>query len=325
MKALLVLILPALFVAGTAGAQTNSTNSQTNAPFTATTDNPPYKPPPTAPRPHVVEVPQPNEPMPPATNAPATAPAPASGDNLDPAKVAEYQKRFQDGYALQQAGKLAEARAIYDGILAEEPGAKRSLLEAGRISFKLDELARANDYLEKLHAIVPDFPEAIELLIQINQALKRDVRVELLIQSFDQLHDSGKIPELTHSLCFVRERLHVDQNDIVISQFFNYQQEPNTVWMAEIFDSAGLLKRRLLLNYDPDATRALRAKDAKYATTQVFTWFEHILQDGKVKEIDAYLQIFALPDYQKFRSAMFIILATPPKPIYSAPVDPQQH
>jgi hypothetical protein len=91
--------------------------------------------------------------------------------------------------------------------------------------------------------------------------------------------------------------------------------------MAEVFDPSGQLKRRLLLNYDAETTRALRAKDAKYAGAQVFTWFEHVLKDQQVKEIDAYLQIFALPEYQKFRSAMFVILANPPKPIYSAPVD----
>jgi hypothetical protein len=94
--------------------------------------------------------------------------------------------------------------------------------------------------------------------------------------------------------------------------------------MAEVYDSSGQLKRRLLLNYDADATRALRARDAKYADTQVFTWIGHVIKDGQVKEIDAYLQIFALPDYQKFRSAMFVILANPPKPIYSAPVNATQ-
>jgi tetratricopeptide (TPR) repeat protein len=298
MKANLFLFLvPMLALAcGWAQAQTNSS------------------PAPTTPIPHVVDVPQPEQP-----------PAAASGDNLDPAKVAEYQKRFEEGYALEQAGKLVEARAIYDGILAEQPQAKRSLLEAGKISFKLGDPAKADAYLERLHGLVPDFPEAIELLIQINQALKRDVKVELLIRDFGELRDSGKVPELSQSLCFVRERIHLDEQDIVISQFFDYTQDPNTVWMAEVLDSGGQLKRRLLLNYDPNTTRALRAKDAKYADTQVFTWFEHVIKDGQVKEIDAYLQIFALPDYQKFRSAMFVILANPPKPIYSAPVDATQH
>ena len=251
----------------------------------------------------------------------ATTPAPRT----DPAKIAEYQKRFEEGYALEKQGKLADARTIYDGILAEEPKAKRSLLEAGKISFQLGELPKADAYLEKLHALVPDFPEAIELLIQINQALKHDVKVELLVRDFLELHDSGKMPELTQSLCFVRERIHLGQQDIIISQFFDYTRDPNTVWMAETYDSAGQLQRRLLLNYDADTTRALRAKDAKYATTQVFTWFEHVMKDGQVTEIKAYLQIFALPDYEKFRSAMFVILANPPTPIYSAPVNaPQQ-
>ena len=302
MKANLFLFLsPMLALAcGLAAAQTNSSPA----------------PPPPAPLPHVVDVPQPEQ-QPPSAAPSGTTPA----DTMDAAKVAAYQKRFNDGYALQQAGKLTEARAIYDGILAEQPEAKRSLLEAGRISFKLGELAKADAYLEKLHALAPDFPEAIELLIQINQALKHDVKAELLIRDFDALRSSGQVPGMSQSLCFVRERIDLDQQSIVISQFFDYTQDPNTVWMAEVYDSAGQMKRRLLLNYDPDTTRALRAKDEKYANTQVFDWCEHQLVNGQVKQIDVYLQIFALPDYQKFRSAMLIILANPPHPIYSVPVD----
>ena len=59
------------------------------------------------------------------------------------------------------------------------------------------------------------------MLIQINQALKRDVKVELLIRDFGQLRESGKISELSQSLCFVGERIHVEPQDIVISQFFD--------------------------------------------------------------------------------------------------------
>jgi tetratricopeptide (TPR) repeat protein len=277
----------------------------------------PILPPPAPPKPHVVDVAQPEQPSATTNSAPPVDPTAI----LDPAKIAEYQKRFEQGYALEKQGELTQALAIYDGILAEQPQAKRSLLEAGRISFQLGDLIKADDYLGKLHAIVPDFPAATELLIQINQALKRDVRVELLVRDFRALHDSGKEPEFSRSPLFVRERIHQGEDEIVVSQFFDYTTDPNTVWMAEVFGSDGELKRRLLLNYDAAATQALRARDAKYATTQVFTWFEHVIKDQHVKEIDAYLQIFALPDYQKFRSAMFIILASPPKPIYSAPVD----
>ncbi len=245
----------------------------------------------------------------------------ASAETTDPVKIANFEKRFAQGIDLEQQGKLAEARAIFDGILAQEPSAKGSLREAGLISVRLNELPKASDYFEKLHALVPDYPAAIESLIQINQSLGRDVKVERLIKEFRALHDGGKIPEFSKSLCFVRERIHHDQQEIIISQFFDYTKNPNTVWMAEVMDANRQLKRRLLLNYDPDATKAMRDKDPKYANTEVFTWFEHVIKDQQVMEIDAYLQIFALPDYKKFRSAMLIIMANTPKPIYSQAVD----
>jgi tetratricopeptide (TPR) repeat protein len=286
----------ALLVFGTAHAQ------DTNAPA--------------APKPHVVDVPQPVQPSDAAANP---------EKSLDPVKVAEYQKRFAQGLDLEQAGKLADARQVFEGIIAEQPNARGSLLEAGRISFKLGDLAKANNYLEKLHELEPDYPQAIELLIQINQALGRDVMVELLVRDFRALHDSGKVPQLQQSLCFVRERIPFHDDTILVSQFFDYTADPNTAWMGEVFDPSGKLKQRLLLNYDADATRALRAKDARFANTQVFTWFGHDIKDGQVTGINAYLQIFALPDYQKFRSALLVILANPPKPIYSAPVPAASH
>ena len=254
-------------------------------------------------------------------SAQTATPVAAPVATLDPAKIADFEKRFAHGKDLEQQGKLAEARAIFDGILAEEPDAKGSLREAGYISVRLNELPKADGYFAKLHALVPDYPAAIESLIQINQSLGRDVKVALLLKEFRALHDSGKAPDFSKSLCFVRERIHADQQDVIISQFFDYEKDPNTVWMAEAFDAAGQLKQRILLNFDPEATQALRLKDPKYASTEVFTWFGHVMKDQKVQRIDAYLQIFALPDYKKFRSAMLLILAHPPAPIYSQTVD----
>ncbi|MDB4793427.1 tetratricopeptide repeat protein [Methylacidiphilales bacterium] len=248
-------------------------------------------------------------------------PGGASAQTTDPAKIADFEKRYAQGQDLEQQGKLTEARAVFDGILAEEPDAKGSLREAGFISLRLNESLKADDYFEKLHALAPDYPLAIELLIQINQSLGRDVKVERLVKEFHALHDSGKVPDFSKSLCFVRERIHGDQQETVISEFFDYTKDPNTVWMAEVMDANGQLKRRILLNYDPDATQAIRAKDPKYAGTEIFTWFEHVIKDQRIKEIDAYLQIFALPEYKKFRSAMQVIMTSAPKPIYSQAVD----
>jgi len=257
-----------------------------------------------------------------SAQTPSTTPAPTQTTAPDAVKIADFEKRFAQGKQLEQDGKLTEARAVFDGILAEDPNAKGSLREAGIVSVGLNDLPKANDYFEKLKTLVPDYPAAIESLIQINQALGRDVKVEVLLKEFRDLHSSGKLPEFTKSRSFVRERMPSDQNSvIVISEFFDYKLEPYTMWMAKKYDADGHLVRWLLLNYDPDATKALRAKDPKYANTEIFTWYEHVLKDEKVKEVDVYLQIFALPDYKKFRSAMLTILANPPKPIYSQTVD----
>lgn len=265
-----------------------------------------------------------------SAQVPASTPAPTP----DPAKVADFEKRFAQGMELEKQDKLPEARAIYEGILADDPTAKRSLLHAGMISFQLGEMAKANDYLSRLRAIVPDdqltrlhvqkpdeFPDVLDLLIQINQVLKRDVKVDILLKEYRALHDSNKVPEFSRSLSFVREQFHQGQDEVVVSQFFDFTSAPYTVWMAEAIDDNGHIQRRLLLNYDPEATKALRAKDPKYANTEVFSWMEHVIKNDKVSAINVYLQIFALPDYAKFRSAMLLILTNPPKPIYSAPVD----
>ncbi len=259
--------------------------------------------PPPAPPPQATEVPQP---------APATAPA----------KIADFEKRFAQGKELEQAGKLTEALAVFDGIIAESPEAKGSLREAGLISIRLGDLPKACDYLEKLHALVPDYPAAIESLIQINQTLKRDVKVLLLLKEFRDLHASGKVPEFTRSLYFVRERIHLDPGDeIVLSEFFDYQLEPNTAWMAETFDAGGQLKRRLLLNYDPRGTKEVRAKDPKLANAEQFLLVEDVIKDGQVAQVDAYFQMFALPEYKKVRATMLGIIAGVYKPVYSQAVN----
>ena len=277
---------------------------------TATTNAAPA---PAAPQPHVVDVPQP-----PQAGGEIPAPAAPSGPPLDPAQVATYQKRFEDGYALQQAGKLKEARTVYEGILAEQPDAKRSLLEAGRISLKLDDFTKADEYLSRLHALVPDFPDAYELLIQTNQALKRDIKVALLIKQFQTLHANAPVPGFGASLNFVREQIRLDSGDtIVFTQYFDYTKDPNYVWQAQVLGTDGTVKRDLNLFYDPKASSELAAKDPKLPNPQQFILVENVLKDGHVVRVDAYFQMFALPEYTKLRNTMLKVLAGAYKPVYS--------
>jgi tetratricopeptide (TPR) repeat protein len=264
----------------------------------------------------VKDVPQPAQ----AGQLPAPLPP---GPPLDPAKVAEYQKRFEQGYELQKAGKLQEARTVYDGILAEQPDAKRSLLEAGRISLKLDQPDKADEYLSRLHAIVPDFPEAIELLIQANQALKRDIKVSNLIKQFQTLHSTTQDAAFAQSPNFVRETVKVDANNtILFTQFFDYTKNPNYVWQAQLLGADGAVKRQLNLFYDAKAGSDIEAKDPKLANAAQFILVEDIVTAGKVSRVDAYFQMFTLPEYKKIRNTMLAIFSGAYKPVYSQQIGP---
>jgi len=259
----------------------------------------------------IKDVPQPVQPG-------QVPPTPPPGTPLDPAKVAEYQKRFDAGYALQGAGKLEQARTVYDGILAEQPDAKRSLLEAGRISLKLNQPDKADVYLSKLHTLVPDFPEAIELLIQANQALKRDIKVSNLIKQFQTLHSTTQNEAFAQSLNFARETVKVDaDNTIVFTQFFDYTKNPNYVWQAQLLGANGAVKRQLNLFYDAKSSSDLEAKDPKLTNAAQFILVEDIIADGKVSRVDAYFQMFTLPEYKKIRNTMLAVLSGAYKPVYS--------
>jgi hypothetical protein len=254
-----------------------------------------------------------------APAVPVTTPDPGAttASTNDAAKIAGFEQRFAQGKELEKENKPTEALAVFNGILAEAPDAKGSLREAGLISVGLGDYIKANDYFSRLHAIVPDYPMAIEALIQVNQALKHDAKVEILIQQFQKLYAAGKVPQPY----FVRERIHLNGGtEIDITQFFDYHQPRYYAWVGELFDENHELKRRLTINYDPDTTQAIRAKDPKLAKAEQFLLVDDVLTDGKVTRLDVYQQFLALPEYLKMRTIMMEVFANGLKPIDSAPI-----
>jgi hypothetical protein len=206
--------------------------------------------------------------------------------------------------------------------LAEQPEAKGSLLEEGEISLELNDPLKADAYLDKLHALVPNFPGAIVLMIQANETLKKDVKVERLVRELRALHASGTAPGgFSDSLLFDREHIRLDAGEeIVISEFFDYTKPPYNAFMAELTDPVRHIHRKLYLNYDPVGTQTVRAKDPKLARDEVFILAEPVVAD-KGSRIDVYQLLSSMPDYDKVRSLLLLTLTQTPKPIYSSPID----
>ena len=251
----------------------------------------------------------------------APSAASASDAGLSPDQVAAYQRRFEAGYALEQQGELEQARTVFDGILAEQPDAKRSLLEAGRISLQLNEPLKADAYLDRLHTLVPEFPDATELLIQANQAMRHDVKVERLVREFRAMRDSGKVPGFSDSLFFDRENIRLDGGaQIILSQFFDYTKPPYYAIKAELLNAAHETQRVLILKYDPEGTQAVRAKDPKVAHDNVFIVAELFFAGDQMNRIDVYEELLSTPDYEKARTIMLGIFSHTPKAILSTPI-----
>ena len=188
--------------------------------------------------------------------------------------------------------------------------------EAGLISVELGDDAKADEYFSKLHALVPDYPMAIEPLIQVNQALKHDAKVEILIAQFQQLYAAGKVPEPY----FVRERIRLDDGrEIAITQFFDYHQPRYYAWAAELFDAKHNLVRRLTVNYDPDVT----AHDAQGPQAGQRGAVPRRRQCHDQRPRHAARRLPAVPraaGLRKMRTVLMEIFANALKPIDSAPV-----
>jgi tetratricopeptide (TPR) repeat protein len=263
----------------------------------------------------------PHAPSPPAsTTAPATSTdAGAPATTPEEARAAALAQRFAQGKAVEAQGNLEQARAIFDGIIADAPDAKGSLREAGLISVQLGDDVKADDYFSKLHAQVPDYPMAIEMLIQINQTLKHDAKVEIMLKELRDLYAAGKLdPKRPY---FVRERIALPGNGTLrITQFFDYRQPPYCAWMADVLDARQQRKRWLAVNYDPDVTAQMR-QDPKLANAEQFLVVDNVMDGtGRVVRIDCYQQFLALPAYDKMRMILLEVLASGLKPIDSAPV-----
>ncbi|SDU06118.1 Tetratricopeptide repeat-containing protein [Verrucomicrobium sp. GAS474] len=247
---------------------------------------------------------------------------PAHAQTTDPAKVAALHEKFMQGLKLAEQAKPEEALAIFDSIIKDEPKAKGSLYYAGLIAIQLNQPEKAIDYLNRFHAIDPDDYKHLVLLIQANQMLGRDIRVEEYRKSLYALHNSGKpIPGLTDDKAFPREKVFdKGAGETDLNEYFDPKADPQIAWELIQRDDQGRMTRHILLAYNKEATDALRKSDPKLATAEVWLFGETVIKDGKLVQYNLYRQEVALPSYSDFRKWALDALKNPPKPIAVHPM-----
>jgi len=251
--------------------------------------------------------------------------APAPGSPTDPAKVAELHDRFVQGLQLLQQGKSEDALAIFTGILKEVPNAPGSLTMAATVELQLGQPEKALDYLNPLYALNPKDYKPIVLLIQANQELHRDIRVEEFRKELFAIRNAGtEIHGLTDAQDYPREKIYPDNKggEIEINEFFDYKSDPYIAWEALQVASDGTLVRHLVASYNPDETAELRKKDpVKLADVEAFLFGEFVIKDKQDKQFNLYRQETALPSYNDFRDWVLAAIKEPPKPILVQPIN----
>lgn len=250
-------------------------------------------------------------------SAQTAAPAPA----LDPAKAEALHQRYDQGCQLAKQGKLDEALAVFDGIVKEAPQAKGSLAYAGIVELQLGKPEKALDYLNALYAAAPDDFRSLLLLVQANQALRRDIRVEEFRKKLIALRAAGTpIHGLTDTVAYPREKLFRKDGRIEFNEFFDWKQEPHIVWEGVQYDPAtDQAARHIILAYNADQSAALAKQDPKMAGVQVFLFGEFVIKDGKVVDFAPYKQLVEMPSYNDFHDWVLAALKAPPKRLDATP------
>jgi len=77
-------------------------------------------------------------------------------------------KQAQEAQALEQSGKAAEAKALYQAILESDPSHAKSLLGLGRIAMNEGDNEAAMKYFDKISLVADERKEADRLIARIN-------------------------------------------------------------------------------------------------------------------------------------------------------------
>jgi len=77
-------------------------------------------------------------------------------------------KQAQEAQALEQSGKAAEAKALYQAILESDPSHAKSLLGLGRIAMNEGDNKAAMKYFDKISLVADERKEADRLIARIN-------------------------------------------------------------------------------------------------------------------------------------------------------------
>lgn len=242
-----------------------------------------------------------------------------------PEKIKEFQRRFQEGVTLVTSGKFAEGRKIFDGILAEEPNARGSLLWAGIASNNLFEFDKAQKYLERFIAIQPDDPRGLMGMIICLQSSGKTEGIQKLIDRVKAMKANGEAAVILAPMeRFGRELIRLENGGILASEEYFHNDPSRPVFIfAELGADLHTTREFQLVRASELASDVIRKKDSKLKDANLYIFQEVPFKDDVPQAPKIYQVITEIPSYATLRTWVLDARKKPPTPLNIKPTTSQ--
>jgi tetratricopeptide (TPR) repeat protein len=227
----------------------------------------------------------------------------------------------EQAIALYESGKIAEAKQAFDTILVGDPNEPRSLYYSASINSTSGHPQIAIQQVLLLLKSHPDSLAALELEVQVYQALGVPGRRDAAIERLRIERDSMIHPNPRYAVAFTRDRFMVGGRTFITSERFDPGGETIVRYTFVEEATAAHPRHVIVLLSDPETNE--RWRDAANLTVDdVVYHLDTIAAATNGNEVHAiYNNYVGEPNYDTVRAAVTDILTGKAKPI-SGDADP---
>jgi hypothetical protein len=209
------------------------------------------------------------------------APGCQEGAGLDPRERQEMEQIFAEARKLDDAGRYHEALVRYETILGRHPDYMSTRLNAAMAAYDAGEYRKANDHFEVLHKFGPNDWFVIRKLIQCNERLNDNEKVELYRKKLEGLReqkDGSAVLKRYEGL--TRDYIPVGSMHLIGYEFFEPKKH-GRLWFFKLEDKSKNQVSAFLLESTPFFTN--EGKRIFTMTESSFGWLKiwHVGTEGR--------------------------------------------
>ena len=200
---------------------------------------------------------------------------------LDPRERAEMEEIFAQARKFDEVGQYHEALVRYETILGRHPDFMSTRLNAAMSAYDAGEYQKANDHFEVLHKFGPSDWFVIRKLIQCNERLNKQEKVDeyrKMLEGLRQQKDGSAI--LKHYEGLTRDYIPIGTMHLIGYEFFEPKKH-GRLWYFKLEDRSKNQVSAFLLEATPfftnDGHRIFSLTEASFGWLKVW----HVGPEGR--------------------------------------------